>query len=576
MSDPTDVNQSQPDAADDRTGTRRSRRAMRQAERAAEREAILTGQQPLLTRRELKRLRQEAAALRAAVASGEITPEQARALQDPLAEQPMIGSPSLEAAGSHAAPSGPSGTGAGEPAVPGSAFRGEGLLDASGRLAPSGPVAPASYDEAEAARVLQSPGRPLTSGASGAGGPDGATALPGARMVGGEPGASPVSPATSSAPHSEEGGADTWRARPYAPEPAMRTSAPSAPSPVGEAAFGQGTAPGGPGGEAAPFTSGTGPGTERTFTEPAPQVANASLSDDDIEDISAQPTGVMNAVETSALSPLPSASRTDEPAGLPERRSLFNRDASADSRTGDSAPAPSGADGYGSGGPAPAPSGADGYGSGGPAPAPSGTDGYGVPGSADAGGLPEWATQPAAGGPPRRPTVRIPNAAQGVRTVDTSTGELSEVRPIDDEFDGIDNPQWRILRPEGAQPDVPGAPEAAVEEPAPAPAPGPAFTPYESMPEPAAPEPQLSGPAAAAPADSEASWSAPGPATSPMRPVAEPPKTSKMGKILLIALLVAVVALVVLAVVWFFLNREGASSAGAFDSISAWTPLLDC
>ena len=70
MSDPTDVNQSQSDAADDDTGTRRSRRAMRQAERAAEREAILTGQQPLLTRRELKRLRQEAAALRAAVASG--------------------------------------------------------------------------------------------------------------------------------------------------------------------------------------------------------------------------------------------------------------------------------------------------------------------------------------------------------------------------------------------------------------------------------------------------------------------------------------------------------------------------
>ena len=93
MSDPTDVNQSQSDAADDDAGTRRSRRAMRQAERAAEREAILTGQQPLLTRRELKRLRQEAAALRAAVAAGEITPEQARALQDPLAEQPEIEAP---------------------------------------------------------------------------------------------------------------------------------------------------------------------------------------------------------------------------------------------------------------------------------------------------------------------------------------------------------------------------------------------------------------------------------------------------------------------------------------------------
>ena len=69
---------------------RRSRRAIRKAERAAEREAILTGQQPLLTRRELRRLREEAAALRAAVESGEITAEQARALQDPLAEQPVI------------------------------------------------------------------------------------------------------------------------------------------------------------------------------------------------------------------------------------------------------------------------------------------------------------------------------------------------------------------------------------------------------------------------------------------------------------------------------------------------------
>ena len=47
-----------------------SRRSIRQAEREAEREAILTGQQPLLTRREMKRLREEAEALRAAVAAG--------------------------------------------------------------------------------------------------------------------------------------------------------------------------------------------------------------------------------------------------------------------------------------------------------------------------------------------------------------------------------------------------------------------------------------------------------------------------------------------------------------------------
>ena len=345
----------------------------------------------------------------------------------------------------------------------------------------------------------------------------------------------------------------------------MRTPAPSAPSPVAGPAFGQGPVPGGPGGAAAPFTPGAGiaSGPEGAFGEPAPQVANASLSDDDIEDISAQPTGVMNAVETSALSPLPSAPPAGEPAVLPERRSLFNRDASADVRADDSAPAPSG----------------DAYEPGDSAPAPSGADAYGAPGSADAGGPPEWAAQPVAGGPPRRPTVRIPNAAQGVRTVDTNTGELSEVRPVDDEFDGIDNPQWRILRPEGAQPpQAPEEPQAPVgEEPAPA----PAFTPYEPMPEPAAaPDPQLSErPGATAPAGSEAGWSAPAPATSPMSPVSEPPKTSKMGKILLIALVVlvvVVVALVVLGVVWFLLNREGGSSAGAIESVPTWTSLLDC
>mgnify|MGYP000870420408 CR=1 FL=1 len=566
MSDPTDVNQSQSDAADDRTGTRRSRRAMRQAERAAEREAILTGQQPLLTRRELKRLRQEAAALRAAVASGEITPEQAKALQDPLAEQPRIGSPSLEAAGSHAAPSSPRSPETGEPAAP-PASRGEGLLDAPGRRVPGSPAVPASsYDEAEAARVLQAPSRPLTAGTSGTGVLDGPAApLSGARMTGGEPEASPASPATSPVPYVGEGEPDAWRSRPYTPEPVVRTPAPSAPSPVAGPAFGQGPVPGGPGGAAAPFTPGTGiaSGPEGAFGEPAPQVANASLSDDDIEDISAQPTGVMNAVETSALSPLPSAPPAGEPAVLPERRSLFNRDASADVRADDSAPAPSG----------------DAYEPGDSAPAPSGADAYGAPGSADAGGPPEWAAQPVAGGPPRRPTVRIPNAAQGVRTVDTNTGELSEVRPVDDEFDGIDNPQWRILRPEGAQPpQAPEEPQAPVgEEPAPA----PAFTPYEPMPEPAAaPDPQLSErPGATAPAGSEAGWSAPAPATSPMSPVSEPPKTSKMGKILLIALIalvVVVVALVVLGVVWFLLNREGGSSAGALESVPTWTSLLDC
>nr|WP_300337544.1 hypothetical protein [Actinomyces sp.] len=86
----------------DGAAPRRSRRAIRQAERQAEREALLTGQQPLLTRRELRRLREEAEALRAAIEAGEITLEQAKALQDPLADQPDVDVPSLSATGTHA------------------------------------------------------------------------------------------------------------------------------------------------------------------------------------------------------------------------------------------------------------------------------------------------------------------------------------------------------------------------------------------------------------------------------------------------------------------------------------------
>ena len=83
----------------DEHAPRGSRRAIRQAERAAEREAILTGQQPLLTRREMRRLREEAKALRAAVEAGEITPEQAQALQDPLADPASVTSRSSAPSG---------------------------------------------------------------------------------------------------------------------------------------------------------------------------------------------------------------------------------------------------------------------------------------------------------------------------------------------------------------------------------------------------------------------------------------------------------------------------------------------
>ncbi len=607
MSDPTDVNQSQSDAADDDAGTRRSRRAMRQAERAAEREAILTGQQPLLTRRELKRLRQEAAALRAAVAAGEITPEQARALQDPLAEQPEIETPSLEATGSHAAShEGRAAQADNEPTAFGTASRGESLPDASlrGQYAPGESTVPASsFDEAGAARVLQIPEHPPASrtseaeawtssahddeaGTRGAG----ATAFPGVPSTGDDS----MSPVAAPAHRTDGTGGDesgSWQTYSRASEPPTPMAAPPVPGSAPGPVIGQGGDSNAPG-AAASFTSpgaGVVSGPEASaepFAEPAPQVANTSLSDDDIEDISAQPTGVMNAVDASALSPLPLAPATDEPAGMPERRSLFNRDTPAPgAETGPGELAPSGADGYegyAPGAAAPTSSGADGYegyAPGAAAPTSSGADGYegyAPGGSAEVEGLPEWDSQ-AAGGPPRRPTVRIPNAAQGVRTVDTNTGELSDVRPVDEEFDGIDNPQWRILRPEAARPDAPSdEPEAPVAE---EPASAPPFTPYEPMPEaavrePQPPEPQFPEPTATAPADSGAGWSAPAPTSSPMSPVSEPPKTSRMGKILLIVLIVVVVALVILTVVWFFLNRGSDSSASALGSVPTWTSLI--
>ena len=105
MSENTDVNDDQP--AGSSGGFRRSRRSMRRAERAAEREAYITGQQPLLTRRELKRLREEAEALRAAVEAGELTVEQAKALQNPLADQPDVGAEPRPVTGAHAALPGP-------------------------------------------------------------------------------------------------------------------------------------------------------------------------------------------------------------------------------------------------------------------------------------------------------------------------------------------------------------------------------------------------------------------------------------------------------------------------------------
>ena len=142
----------------DEHAPRGSRRAIRQAERAAEREAILTGQQPLLTRREMRRLREEAKALRAAVEAGEITPEQAQALQDPLADPSSVTSRSSATSGDEVE------SGPGEPAEP-TALDGGDYLEQGGQNPPlsmsvsEGPAASApswrSLSAAEAVAISE-------------------------------------------------------------------------------------------------------------------------------------------------------------------------------------------------------------------------------------------------------------------------------------------------------------------------------------------------------------------------------------------------------------------------------------
>ena len=142
----------------DEHAPRGSRRAIRQAERAAEREAILTGQQPLLTRREMRRLREEAKALRAAVEAGEITPEQAQALQDPLADPASVTSRSSATSGDEVE------SGPGEPAEP-TALDGGDYLEQGGQNPPlsmsatEGPAASApswrSLSAAEAVAISE-------------------------------------------------------------------------------------------------------------------------------------------------------------------------------------------------------------------------------------------------------------------------------------------------------------------------------------------------------------------------------------------------------------------------------------
>lgn len=145
--------------------------------------------------------------------------------------------------------------------------------------------------------------------------------------------------------------------------------------------------------------------------------------------------------------------------------------------------------------------------------------------------------------PTRRPIVRIPSAVQGVRTVDSGTGELSAVQSVDEDLSHLETPRWRALH-EGASPDQPEsvgpvAAEGAGE---------PGFAAVGARP------PTASTPAAAA-ARREPFGS--------VRPTPVEPegRNDKLVRTIMFVLLGVVGVLVVLAVLWFVFLSKGDSSA---------------
>lgn len=373
---------------------RRSRRAMRQAEREAEREALLTGQQPLLTRREMRRLREEAQALQAAVAAGEITPEQAKALQNPLAVQPVIDVASLSAAGSHAAPvAGTEDDAAAEPvAAAASEDQGAGEEESASAVEPDGSEGGEEPQEAAEEAASEPEGEPASA-------------------------------------------EETADQQPEAAEPAAEEDSAAEPEQEMPEA----------------------PAEEQD--EHARQAADESLNESEVEAISAVETGEMPSViepadaepEEQALATVPERKPLAE--RLPAAGSAFSKDPTETSSAVD-APVegerPFGAQNIFDGPAEPkGPSTADMIipfdekaepGSHASAEEPEAEDG-----AAGETGAEQAASPTPAAGVVRRPIVRIPTATQGVRTVDSSTGELSAVQPIDEEFAGIENPQWRAL-----------------------------------------------------------------------------------------------------------------------------------
>ena len=548
MSENTDVNDDQP--AGSSGGFRRSRRSMRRAERAAEREAYITGQQPLLTRRELKRLREEAEALRAAVEAGELTVEQAKALQNPLANQPDAEPRAVT--GAHAALPGP---GSGAAAGPGGGVGGG--TRAAARSGGGAAARPAPGLEAAAAAVLEGdlPAAPEPA-------PRRRRRASSARSASSAP---PASSASSAPPASS------------APSASPASSAPSAP----------------PAAESEPQDSVPSWRPRRTT--------------DEVLAIAAQETGMMDPADLPDSSDAPPV-RMDfsgAPSTVPERRSVFS------SRSAASQPAETGSRASGfssdSGGPArgPAESGRPFQFSpdpGGPAPTaspgrPGPRSDYRSPTSpagsftseplARASARPEPAP-PAANPivpaplapeaepspwtssspsqaspsemspsspttPSRRPIVRIPSSVQGVRTVDGATGELTSVQFVDEDFDGIDSPRWRALHNSPDHSGHPGRPDHSGHSGRPdnAGRPPRLDSPYGST---AAAEPEP--PMAPTPDEVAARQAWPGAPTVRSAPA---PRRGPNRAVLIV--LVLLVVAVVAALLWFFFLRGGKSSS---------------
>lgn len=543
MSDSTDVNREQ-------SGTsHRSRREQRKAERAAEREAYLTGQQPLLTRREMRRLREEADALREAIAAGELTEEEARALQDPTYEGENLSVMAGVVSGE-------------EPVVDAESeedgYEADRYTD-GGREADryeteewSGLDESSSYDvgrrswDPEPEPVERYRSVPTERYRS-------ETAEPGYLSRTEDLGADPLGlelpepvhaelpelelpePVRADLPELELPEADL----PDAPEPVRPTPVasmvPDAVVPTAPSSYDTGSSY-----EQEPHAQQDSWSDEDSWDDdeeswedeevPAPQGAEG-YSSDEVSAIAAVETGVLEAVDLDAMDDeLSGTSEADDSLpGVPERRSLFETssphddvDASPavvspdlgshheDAHSSDSLVSP-----YGIASP----------------------DGFASPDSAawdeatEAPAPPPTPMSPSS--PARRPIVRIPSTVQGVRTVDRDTGELSSVQPVDDEFSGIDNPQWKALRDaEGSEADD----VADVDAPE-----------YVSAPTPEEPETSTR---LSAPVDDEDIEEL-------KAIVAEERKGRGVRRTLLIALVVLVILLVAATVVWFVLVRGG-------------------